>query len=59
MDFAQAPVATPVKPAPAKPAAAKPAHMQLKYPPLGQVKIPDVPTFELPNGVKLYLLENH
>jgi zinc protease len=31
----------------------------LKYPPLGQVKIPDIPTITLPNGIRLYLLENH
>ena len=67
MAFAQAP--EPAKPAAAKSAPAKaapakstgptPAYMQLKYPPLGQVKIPDVPTLELPNGIKLYLLESH
>jgi len=31
----------------------------LKYPPLGQVKIPEIPTITLPNGMKVYLLENH
>jgi zinc protease len=35
------------------------SYKDLKYPPLRQVKIPDVPTSTLPNGIKLYLLENH
>ena len=37
----------------------KPPVAGLKYPPLGQVKIPDVKTVTLANGAKLYLLENH
>lgn len=38
---------------------AKPPVAGLKFPALGQVKIPDVKTVTLPNGAKLYLLENH
>jgi zinc protease len=36
-----------------------PSYKDLRYPPLGPIKIPDVATFTLPNGLKLYLLENH
>ncbi len=36
-----------------------PSYKSLKYPPLRQVKIPDIPVYQLPNGIKLYLLENH
>src|SRR4026209_566026 len=36
-----------------------PSYKELKYPPLKPIKIPDVATFTLPNGMKLYLLENH
>jgi len=36
-----------------------PSYKNLQYPPLRSVKIPDVGTFTLPNGMKLYLLENH
>ncbi|MDQ2900427.1 MAG: insulinase family protein [Acidobacteriota bacterium] len=36
-----------------------PSYKALKYPPLRQVKIPDVATYTLPNGMRLYLLENH
>lgn len=38
---------------------AQPAYKQLKYPKLGEVKIPDIETFTLPNGIKVFLLENH
>ena len=31
----------------------------MKYPPLGQIKIPEVASFTLANGMKVYLLENH
>lgn len=31
----------------------------LKFPPLREVKIPDVTTFRLPNGIRVYMLENH
>ncbi len=36
-----------------------PSYKALKYPPLRQVKIPDIATYTLPNGMRLYLLENH
>ena len=32
---------------------------KLVYPPLGQVKTPEIQTATLPNGIKLYLMENH
>ena len=35
-----------------------PAVEQLHFPPLKQVRIPDIETHTLPNGMKLYLLEN-
>ena len=38
---------------------AKPPVASLKFPALGQVKIPEVKTVTLPNGAKLYLLETH
>ena len=49
------------KAAPPKTAAgaAIPSYKELKYPPLKPVQIPDVATFTLPNGMKLYLLEDH
>lgn len=31
---------------------------QLRFPPLKQVRIPEVATYTLPNGMRLYLLEN-
>ena len=37
----------------------QPAHKLLKYPKLGEVKIPEIETFTLPNGMKVFLLENH
>lgn len=40
-------------------AASIPSYKELKYPPLKPIRIPDVATFTLPNGMKLYLLENH
>lgn len=36
-----------------------PSYKSLKYPALRQVKIPEIPVYQLPNGIKLYLLENH
>lgn len=39
--------------------AAIPSYKELKYPPLKTIKIPDVATFTMPNGMKLYLLEDH
>jgi zinc protease len=48
------------QPAPkAHTAAVIPTYKELKYPVLKPIKIPDVATFTLPNGIKLYLLENH
>ena len=44
---------------PAPAAAAIPSYKDLKYPPLRAIHIPDVATFTLPNGIKLYLLEDH
>jgi zinc protease len=35
------------------------SYKNLKYPPLPPIKIPDVKTSTLPNGMKLYLLEDH
>jgi len=40
-------------------AVAIPSYKDLKYPQLKPIKIPDVATFTLPNGIRLYLLENH
>jgi zinc protease len=36
-----------------------PSYKALTYPPLRPIRIPEVSTFTLPNGMKLYLLENH
>ncbi|MCW5980867.1 MAG: insulinase family protein [Bryobacteraceae bacterium] len=36
-----------------------PGYQELKYPPLPQVKIPEIAVYTLSNGMKLYLLENH
>ncbi len=44
---------------PAAAAPAIPSYKELKYPPLRAIHIPDVATFTLPNGIKLYMLENH
>jgi zinc protease len=38
---------------------AAPSYKDLKYPALGAIQIPPVATFTLPNGMKLYLLEDH
>jgi zinc protease len=43
----------------ARPAAAAPSYKDLKFPPLRPIQIPKVATFTLPNGMKLYLLEDH
>lgn len=61
---AQAPAQPPARKAPpAGPrpaaAAAEPSYKDLKYPPLGPIQVPNVATFTLPNGMKLYLLEDH
>ena len=39
--------------------AAAPSYKDLKFPPLGKIDIPDIEQVTLPNGMKLYLLENH
>lgn len=44
--------------APAK-AAAAPSVKDLKFPALGPIRIPDVDTVTLPNGMKVFLLEDH
>jgi len=49
---------TPVVPQKAAPAST-PSYRDLKFPPLRQVTIPEVAAFTLPNGMKVYLLENH
>ena len=36
-----------------------PSYKDLKFPPLKEVAIPNVATFTLPNGMKLFLLEDH
>lgn len=36
-----------------------PSYKDLKYPPLKQIQIPKVEESMLPNGLKIYLLENH
>jgi zinc protease len=46
------------KQSPAAPPAAAPSVKDLKYPPLKPLQIPSVATFTLPNGLKLYLLED-
>src|SRR5262245_47194254 len=43
----------------AKPAATAPSYKDLKFPALRQIEIPNVERYTLPNGMKLYLLENH
>ena len=35
------------------------AYRDLKFPPLKEIPIPNVATYTLPNGMKLYLLEDH
>jgi len=35
------------------------AYRELKFPPLKQIPVPNVATYTLPNGMKLYLLEDH
>lgn len=57
------PLAQPAKPpapgARPAPAAAVPAVKDLKFPPLRPIEIPQVETFTLPNGMKVFLLEDH
>jgi zinc protease len=35
------------------------AYRDLKFPPLKEIPVPNVATYTLPNGMKLYLLEDH
>jgi len=55
----------PVSAPPNKPAAGAarsataPSYKDLKFPPLRPIQVPKVATFTLPNGMKLYLLEDH
>jgi zinc protease len=36
-----------------------PSYKNLKFPPLRKITLPNPVTFELPNGMKVFLLENH
>src|SRR5947209_6982453 len=36
-----------------------PSYKDLKFPPLRKIEIPNVERFTLPDGMKLYLLEDH
>ncbi len=45
--------------APAAQSSGIPSHQDLKYPPLPAVRLPDVASYTLANGMKLYLLEDH
>jgi zinc protease len=56
---AERPPAAKAKPAARTAAAQLPSWRNLKYPPLGQVRIPEIVQATLPNGMRLYLLENH
>jgi zinc protease len=57
--WAQAPQPAPTKTAPAKVTLTAPAYKTLKFGPPPPVKLPDIPTFTMPNGMRVYLLENH
>jgi zinc protease len=60
---AQTPPQTTARPRPATAPAPAPASAasprDLKYPPLRPIEAPPVATFTLPNGMKLFLLEDH
>jgi len=56
--MAQAPAPAAARPA-GKAAAVVPAVKDLKFPPLRPIQIPKVETSTLPNGMRLYLLEDH
>jgi zinc protease len=45
--------------APAPRTTADVSYQDLKFPPLAQVKIPQVETYTTSNGIRVYLLENH
>ncbi len=51
--WAQLAVAPPVIPE------TPPAYRNMKFPPLKPIPIPNVATYTLPNGIRLYLLEDH
>jgi len=53
--YAQAQTSVPPAPIPGTPA----AYRDLKFPPLQHIPIPDVATYTLPNGMRIYLLEDH
>src|SRR5687767_1137238 len=36
-----------------------PSYKSLKFPALREVRIPDITQFTLPNGMRVFLLENH
>lgn len=57
--FAQNSPAVPQTRAAGAPAPHVPLVKDLKFPPLGPIRIPDVTTVTLPNGMKLFLLEDH
>jgi zinc protease len=56
---AQTPQAAPANRPAARPAAGVPAVKDLKFPPLHPIEIPAVETFTLPNGMNVFLLEDH
>ncbi|MBI4902969.1 MAG: insulinase family protein [Acidobacteria bacterium] len=43
----------------AQTAAPKKSVKDLKFKPLGEIKIPEISSFTLPNGMRVHLLENH
>lgn len=54
-----APVAAPPSKATVRSVGNLPSYKDLKFPPLKAVTIPHPETFTLPNGMKVFLLENH
>jgi zinc protease len=57
--WAQAPGSSGARAGGSRPIPTVPAVKDLRFPPLKPVQIPHVDTFTLPNGMKLYLLEDH
>jgi zinc protease len=53
------PAAKAPAPRAARPAAAAPSYKDLRYPPLRPIEIPKIEKYTLPNGMRLYLLEDH
>jgi len=45
--------------APAQAAQRAPSYKELKYPPLNKISLPEPTRFELPNGMVVYLVEDH